>query len=136
YEDYLRRKEAQASAATNREQSSRPANVGLPRRMAEAVLYPGMTSVVPRNAPQKDGALAPAGSSPASLASNTFVIEGGFEPEPKEKPRRLNPLKQKQMEDRCAFLEEEVPRIESSIAHTEEQLGVYVSAAETERLTA
>ena len=39
------------------------------------------------------------------------------------------------MEERCAFLEEEIPRVESSIAHTEEQLGVYVSAAETQRLT-
>jgi ATP-binding cassette subfamily F protein 3 len=53
----------------------------------------------------------------------------------KDRPRRLNPIKQKQMEERCAFLEEEVPRIEASIAHTEEQLGVYVSAAETQRLT-
>jgi ATP-binding cassette subfamily F protein 3 len=50
-------------------------------------------------------------------------------------PRRLNPIKQKQMEERCAFLEEETPRIEAAIAHTEEQLGVYVSAAETQRLT-
>jgi len=33
------------------------------------------------------------------------------------------------------FLEEEIPRVEASIAHTEEQLGVYVSAAETQRLT-
>ena len=55
--------------------------------------------------------------------------------EPQDRPRRLNPIKQKQMEDRCAFLEEEIPRIEASIAHTEEQLGVYVSAAETERLS-
>lgn len=47
----------------------------------------------------------------------------------------MNPIKQKQMEDRCAFLEQEVPRIEASLAHTEEQLGVYVSAAETQRLT-
>ena len=39
------------------------------------------------------------------------------------------------MEERCVFLEEEVPRIEGAIAHTEEQLGVYVSAAETQRLT-
>ncbi len=53
----------------------------------------------------------------------------------KDRPRRLNPIKQKQMEDRCAFLEEETPRIEAAIAHTEEQLGVYVSAAETQRLT-
>jgi len=52
-----------------------------------------------------------------------------------DRPRRLNPIKQKQMEERCAFLEEEVPRIEASIAHTEEQLGVYVSADETQRLT-
>jgi ATP-binding cassette subfamily F protein 3 len=54
---------------------------------------------------------------------------------PRERPRRLNPIKQKQMEDRCAFLEEEVPRVEVSLALTEQQLGVYVSAAETERLT-
>ncbi|MGB6744417.1 MAG: ABC-F family ATP-binding cassette domain-containing protein [Terracidiphilus sp.] len=54
---------------------------------------------------------------------------------PKDRPRRLNPIKQKQMEDRCVFLEEEVPRIEAAIAHTEQQLGVYVSAGETERLT-
>jgi ATP-binding cassette subfamily F protein 3 len=52
-----------------------------------------------------------------------------------DRPRRLNPIKQKQMEERCAFLEEEVPRIEAAIAHTEEQLGVYVSAAETQRLS-
>jgi ATP-binding cassette subfamily F protein 3 len=53
----------------------------------------------------------------------------------RDKPRRLNPIKQKQMEDRCAFLEEEVPRIEAAIALTEEQLGIYVSAVETQRLT-
>ena len=55
--------------------------------------------------------------------------------EGKDRPRRLNPIKQKQIEERCAFLEEEVPRVEASIAHTEEQLGVYVSAEETKRLT-
>jgi ATP-binding cassette subfamily F protein 3 len=39
------------------------------------------------------------------------------------------------MEDRCVFLEEEIPRIEAAIAHTEEQLGVYISAGETQRLS-
>jgi ATP-binding cassette subfamily F protein 3 len=90
-------------------------------------------------------ALAPEGSSPEALrpASEpaqasatlgaTIVIEGGLDDAGKK--RRLNPIKQKQMEDRCAFLEEEIPRIEAAIAHTEEQLGVYVSAAETERLS-
>jgi ATP-binding cassette subfamily F protein 3 len=52
----------------------------------------------------------------------------------KDRPRRLNPIKQKQMEERCVFLEEEIPRVEASIAHTEEQLGVYISADESQRL--
>ena len=60
---------------------------------------------------------------------------GKADPSLKDRPRRLNPIKQKQMEERCAFLEEEIPRIESSITHTEQQLAVYVSAAETQRLS-
>jgi ATP-binding cassette subfamily F protein 3 len=53
----------------------------------------------------------------------------------KDKVRRVNPIKLKQMEDRFAFLEEEVPRLEASVAHTEGALSNYVSAAETERQT-
>ena len=64
-----------------------------------------------------------------STASNAVTDTG------KEKTRRLNPIKQKHMEERCAFLEGEVPRVEASLAHTEQQLGVYVSAEETQRLT-
>jgi ATP-binding cassette subfamily F protein 3 len=77
----------------------------------------------------------------AAPARTTLLIEGGYEETngagvaPTARSRRLNPIKQKQMEDRCAFLEEEVPRIEAAIAHTEQQLGVYISAAETQRLT-
>jgi ATP-binding cassette subfamily F protein 3 len=52
-----------------------------------------------------------------------------------DRPRRLNPIKQKQMEERCAFLEEEIPRLEAALTHTEQELGVYVSATETQRLT-
>jgi ATP-binding cassette subfamily F protein 3 len=40
------------------------------------------------------------------------------------------------MEERCAFLEEEIPRIEAAITSTEQELGVYVSAEETQRLVA
>ena len=53
----------------------------------------------------------------------------------KDRARRLNPIKQKQMEERCAFLEEEIPRIEAAVAHTEQQMGVFVSAEETQRLS-
>jgi ATP-binding cassette subfamily F protein 3 len=50
--------------------------------------------------------------------------------------RKLNPIKLKQMQDRCNFLEEEVPRVEASIAATEQQLGNFISADETARQSA
>ena len=98
YEDYLRRKEAEAVGGVSSEAK---------QRVQES--SPEAAPTVPR----------------ASVA----------EPVP-EKARRLNPIKQKQMEERCAFLEEEVPRVEASLTLTEEQLGVYVSAEETQRQTA
>ena len=105
YEDYLRWKEAQAARVEN------------------------TFAATP----------SPATEKPASTGV-TIVIEGGPEPtngsaSSSARQRRLNPIKQKQMEERCAFLEEEIPRIEAALAHTEEELGVYVSAAETQRLT-
>ncbi|MGP8270111.1 MAG: ABC-F family ATP-binding cassette domain-containing protein [Terracidiphilus sp.] len=79
-------------------------------------------------------------SAPAAVAQaskNKSAAPAFVEPDSApERPRRLNPIKQKQMEERCAFLEEETPRIEAAIRHTEEQLGIFVSAAETQRLTA
>jgi ATP-binding cassette, subfamily F, member 3 len=52
----------------------------------------------------------------------------------KEKVRRLNPIKLRQMQDRCTFVEEEIPRVEAAIALTEQELGNFVSAEETQRL--
>jgi len=107
YEDYLRWKEAQAAVS--------PQN-GHPER-AERVEGPASRLALQ------------SASNPTSIAT---VLEDSPS---QDRPRRLNPIKQKQMEERCAFLEEETPRIEAAIAHTEEQLGTYVSAAETQRLT-
>jgi ATP-binding cassette subfamily F protein 3 len=110
YEDYLRRKEALAAGRPGAE----------PKKLGGAPGLPAAEKPVP--------------------AATTLLIEGGYEgpngdaTSPAVRIRRLNPIKQKQMEERCAFLEEEVPRVEASIAHTEQQLGVYVSAAETQRL--
>ena len=126
YEDYLRWKEAQAT------QAAISASAGAtPSRSAGIGSCQGTTSVVPTSN-QKDGALAP--EEIFDNEAQPKLAQNGAEPI-KERPRRLNPIKQKQMEERSAFLEEEIPRIEASIAHTEEQLGVYVSAAETHRLT-
>jgi ATP-binding cassette subfamily F protein 3 len=110
YEDYVRKKEQLAAGAVISEAEPKP--------QIAAKLEPVPTAT-------------------------TFVIEGGFDgangsaagSSPKERTRRLNPIKQKQMEDRRAFLEDEIPRVEGSIAHTEQQLGVFVSAAETQRLS-
>jgi ATP-binding cassette subfamily F protein 3 len=41
---------------------------------------------------------------------------------------RINPIRLRQMQERCSTLEEEIPRIEAAIQTTEEQLAVYVSA--------
>ncbi|CAN5520810.1 ABC-F family ATP-binding cassette domain-containing protein [soil metagenome] len=55
-----------------------------------------------------------------------------------EKPqvKRLNPIKLKQLEDRLKFTEEEIPRLEESIAAAETQLGVFASAEESQRIAA
>ena len=123
YEDYLRKKEELAGRANSNQDASPVASqthVSEARRGA------------PRLFPAEDLSQSPSSSSNGA----TIVIEGGVDgPAASNKTRRLNPIKQKQMEDRCAFLEEEIPRVEASIAHTEEQLGVFVSAAETQRLT-
>jgi ATP-binding cassette subfamily F protein 3 len=115
YEDYLRRKEALAAPL---EMGGHPERVG-------RVQGPAVSQPVKQSTP----------------AATTLLIEGGYEETngvealPAARTRRLNPIKQKQLKDRCVFLEEEIPRIEASIAHTEQQLGVYVSAVETQRLT-
>ncbi|MDE3063082.1 MAG: ABC-F family ATP-binding cassette domain-containing protein [Acidobacteriota bacterium] len=131
YEDYLRRKEALATAA-----SAEPAtHTGEP--------HPSRTvrRVADLQAHRKNGDEGPpilSASSAERVGDHHLQSEkqnGQADSAANNRPRRLNPIKQKQMEDRCAFLEEEIPRIEAAIAHTEQQLGNYVSAAETQRLT-
>jgi ATP-binding cassette subfamily F protein 3 len=112
YEDYLRRKEAEALTRTQQ----------------------GSESSASRSTATSSAANEPpAQNAPSAAGGTTIVLEGG--PDDSAKKKRLNPIKQKQMEERCAFLEEEVPRVEASLADTEQQLGVYVSAEETQRLT-
>ncbi len=49
------------------------------------------------------------------------------------KQKRLNPIKLKQMKDRCQELEEEIARLEAAVVVTENALLTFVSAAETQR---
>ena len=50
--------------------------------------------------------------------------------------KKLNPIKLKQLEDRLAFVEGDMPRLEKQIEGAEEQLGMYSSAEESQRLAA
>jgi ATP-binding cassette subfamily F protein 3 len=111
------------------------------------VIYPGSFAEYVRDKEEQAGKRAPEllpkvavaanghskGSGPAMAGAakvETVLIEGGYSP---EKVKRLNPIKLKQLEERCVFLEEEVPRIEAAIAHTEAALGNFVSVEETQR---
>jgi ATP-binding cassette, subfamily F, member 3 len=70
------------------------------------------------------------GASPAEAPQETVKVDAAA-----AKGRRLNPIKLRQLQERCSFVEEEIPRLESSIASAEESLGVYESAEETQRVT-
>jgi ATP-binding cassette, subfamily F, member 3 len=114
------------------------------------VIYPGSFAEYVRDQEERaalgDGAKVAPVAAATAVKSATAVpsvaqANGSGEVEvksdaSKDRVRKLNPIKLKQMEERCAFLEEEVPRIEASIAHTETALGNFVSAAETERQSA
>ena len=67
--------------------------------------------------------------------SSVAVAAEPLPAEPVAKARRLNPIKLKQMQERCSFVEAEIPRLEDSIASAEQSLGIFESVAETERLT-
>jgi ATP-binding cassette subfamily F protein 3 len=51
------------------------------------------------------------------------------------KQKRVNPIKLKQMKERCVEIEEEISRLEVGIAECENALTLFVSAAETARQT-
>ena len=47
--------------------------------------------------------------------------------------KRLNPIKLKQLEDRLAFAEAEIPRLEDAITAVEEKLGAYTTAEDASK---
>ncbi len=52
------------------------------------------------------------------------------------KPKRLNPIRRRQIEQRCEKIEEEAARIEAAISECESELVVFKSGEETVRLVA
>ena len=74
------------------------------------------------------------------LSEGVAEVEGpavGATTQPPSAPiKRLNPIKLKQLEDRVAVIEQEIPRLESLITAAEERLGHYSSAEESQRTAA
>ena len=57
-----------------------------------------------------------------------------LQPEPDAKPKRVNPIRLRQMEERREAIEEEVARLEAAISDIERELALFRSAEETKRL--
>ncbi len=61
--------------------------------------------------------------SPAAASIATDQPGDGIAP-----AKRINPIRLRQMQERCNVLEEEIPRMEAAIQMTEQQMGTFVSA--------
>ena len=77
-------------------------------------------------APPDGAANSPAPAKP-SLPEESAAPDG--------RQKRVNPIKLRQMKERCQELEEEIARLETAIADTENALQSFVSAEETKRQT-
>jgi len=61
---------------------------------------------------------------------------GTLAPDPEDaKPKRLNPIKLRQLQERCQAIEEEIARTEAEIAGYEAELATFKSADETMRVS-
>jgi ATP-binding cassette subfamily F protein 3 len=70
------------------------------------------------------------------VSGNSHNGKGAVAAPPAEKPRRMNPIKLRHMQERRQELEEQVTRVEAEIRAYEQQLATFVSAQETARLSA
>jgi len=79
----------------------------------------------------------------ASAPAAPTELIGGPGNEDLTRLKRINPIRLRQMQERCSLLEEEIPRMESAMQTTEQEMGIFISAeqyqtqaAQLERLRA
>jgi ATP-binding cassette subfamily F protein 3 len=89
-------------------------------------------NLVAANAMAVEGVVSASGSDGVRVTA-AIAIEG--DRPPSTAPKRINPIKLKQMQDRAQELEDEITRLEEGIAECETGLLTFVSADETKRLT-
>jgi ATP-binding cassette subfamily F protein 3 len=77
----------------------------------------------------------PAEKAPDKAVEIAPTTVNGEQQSDSSKVRRLNPIKLRQMQDRCREIEEEVTRVEAEIADYEQALAHFESAEKTQELT-
>ena len=83
---------------------------------------------------RKQGQTESSNAAPMTVSAKpTLPIEE--EPATEARQKLVNPIKLRQMKERCQELEEEVARLEAAIADTENALQSFVSVEETKRQT-
>src|SRR4051794_5904164 len=123
YEDYLWRKEGK--------RGSEPTLDDVPGRKKASSDRAAQQIGSPRNggAPPLPASVADTLGTSADTSGNGDGADGA------SSKKRVNPIKLKQMQDRCTFIEKEIARLETAIAETETALQNFVSVDETQRLT-
>jgi len=84
---------------------------------------------------RKEGGAAALSAATIAVAEPVVAIVPVTVTDGAEKVRRVNPIKLRQMQERLAAVEAEIPRVDGWVAEAEQALGVYVSAEETQRLS-
>ena len=152
YEDYMFRKSGGApasnaeAAARLKTESSTGARIDAATGMLKPVAQVG-TKLEARAEPTPSTALSsrpessqlhredaverPAVAQASANNASTHEIEGSLAPvasPPKLNVKKLNPIKLKQLEDRVAAIEQELPELEARIGSAVEQQGMFTSA--------
>jgi ATP-binding cassette, subfamily F, member 3 len=120
YEDYLFRKQG-----------------GIPTNTAEAATKLTHDSATNAKVDAATGMFKPVKQ--AAVTTSDYEIEGSLAPvtaTPKANTKRLNPIKLKQLEDRVAALEEELPNLEARILAAEQQQSFFTTAEAAQALAA
>jgi ATP-binding cassette subfamily F protein 3 len=95
-----------------------------------------LTTFKPTTATPLNGAVILSAAKDPDTADITSTA-GAFQPQiPPPPTKRLNPIKQKQLEDRLIAVEQEIPTLESQIAAAEQSLAHFTSAEESQRAAA
>jgi ATP-binding cassette subfamily F protein 3 len=109
-------------------------NVENPARGSRLNVYPGNYEDYRWRKEGGSAALA------AQTAAAVVPVAAAPVPEPVAAPaavavKRVNPIKLRQMQERLAEVEAEIPRVDKWVAEAEQAMAVYVSTEETQRLT-